>query len=79
MARKRWKDRVLVDPKIHHGDPCIRGTRIPVAMLLGSLADGMTADEIIEEYPQLSRDDVGAALEYAAEVLHQEILVPFQA
>ncbi len=76
MARNLWRERVLVDPEIHHGDPCIRGTRIPVAMIVGSLADGMSAEEIIAEYPQLTREDVRAALEYAAEVMHQEILVP---
>ena len=39
--RRRWQDRIAIDPEIHHGDPCIKGTRIPVAMVVGSLADGM--------------------------------------
>lgn len=66
MLRHSWRDRVPTDPKIHHGDPCIKGTRIPVAIIVGSLADGMSAEEIIREYPQLSRDDIRAAVEFAA-------------
>jgi uncharacterized protein (DUF433 family) len=76
MARQLWRERVIIDPQVHHGDPCIRGTRVPVAMILGSLADGMTADEILREYPQLKHEDVSAALEYAAEVMHHEVLIP---
>jgi uncharacterized protein (DUF433 family) len=74
--RRRWQDRIIIDPEIHHGDPCIKGTRIPVAMIVGSLADGMTHGEILEAYPQLTTDDIYAALAYAAEVMHQEIVYP---
>ncbi len=77
MPRELWKTRVAVDSGIHHGEPCIRGTRVPVATIVGSLADGMATEEVLREYPQLSREDVLAALEYAAEVLHNEALVPF--
>lgn len=49
------------------GVPCIRGLRIPVATILGMLADGMTAQEIIEELPPLELEDVAAALRYAAD------------
>ncbi len=79
MPRHLWKERILIDPNVHHGDPCIKGTRIPVSMIVGSLADGMSDEDILREYPQLSQDDIRAALEYAAEVLHQEILMPFGA
>jgi uncharacterized protein (DUF433 family) len=48
-------------------------------MIIGSLADGMSDEEILREYPQLSLEDIRAALEYAAEVLHQEILIPLRA
>jgi uncharacterized protein (DUF433 family) len=78
MARIRWQERIIVDPNLHHGDPCIRGTRIPVAVIIGSLADGMTADEIIQEYPQLALRDIQAALAYAADVLHSDILAPVE-
>ena len=42
MSRTTWQDHVTVDPDLHHGEPCITGTRIPVRTLVGSLADGMT-------------------------------------
>ncbi|HEX9615766.1 MAG TPA: DUF433 domain-containing protein [Anaerolineales bacterium] len=73
---RRWQDRITIDPEIHHGDPCIKGTRIPVAMVVGSLADGMTFDEIHAAYPQLTNEDIYAALAYAAEVMRQEIVYP---
>ena len=76
MDRIRWQERIQISPDIHHGDPCIKGTRVPVAMIIGSLADGMSATEIREAYPQLALDDVYAALAYAADVVHQDILVP---
>ena len=74
--RRRWQDRIAIDPDIHHGDPCIKGTRIPVAMVVGSLADGLTFDDIRQDYPQLTDDDLYAALAYAAEVMRQEIVYP---
>lgn len=74
--RRRWQDRIAIDPDIHHGDACIKGTRVPVAMVVGSLADGMTFDDIRRDYPQLTDDDLYAALAYAAEVMRQEIFYP---
>jgi uncharacterized protein (DUF433 family) len=76
MGRIRWQERVVIAPDVHHGDACIKGTRIPVAMIVGSLADGMTAEEIRAAYPQLTPEDIQTALAYAADVIHQEILVP---
>lgn len=78
MTRINWKERVTVDPALHHGDPCITGTRIPVTMIVGSLADGMTPEEILDAYPQLSAADIQAALAYAAEIMHQGLLLPFK-
>lgn len=40
-----WRDRIVIDPAIHHGDPCIRGTRVPVSVIAGSLADGDTPEQ----------------------------------
>ncbi len=77
--RRRWQDRIAIDPDIHHGDPCIKGTRIPVAVVVGSLADGLTFDDIRQDYPQLTDDDLYAALAYAAEVMRQEIVFPLSA
>jgi uncharacterized protein (DUF433 family) len=79
MGRMRWQERVVIAPDLHHGDPCIKGTRIPVAMIVGSLADGMTPEEIQAAYPQLTVDDIQAALAYAADVIHQEVLAPLPA
>lgn len=79
MKRSEWQSRVMADPQIHHGEPCIAGTRIPVRMIVGSLADGLTGEQVVAEYPQLSLEDVYSALAYAAEVLHQESLLPLTA
>ncbi|MCA9956311.1 MAG: DUF433 domain-containing protein [Anaerolineales bacterium] len=77
MSRINWKEYIVIDPDLHHGDPCIKGTRIPVTTIVGSLADGMTSDEIIAAYPQLTVIEVQAALAYAADVMRQDVLVPF--
>ncbi len=73
MARARWQERIVIEPNIHHGEPCVKGTRVPVAMILGSLADDMTPAEIQAAYPQLTREDIRAVLAYAAETVHQEV------
>lgn len=79
MGRIRWQDRIVIAPDLHHGAPCIKGTRIPVAMIVGSLADGLTPEEIQDAYPQLTAEDIQAALTYAADVIRQDILVPLAA
>ena len=79
MSRIRWQERVTVDNDLHHGDPCIKDTRIPVAMIVGSLADGMTYGQIRQAYPQLSDEDISASLAYAADVLKRDILLPLAA
>jgi uncharacterized protein (DUF433 family) len=60
--------RVTIDPNICFGKPCIRGTRIWVSLILDFLANGMTINEILEEYPQLVIEDVFAAIAYGAEM-----------
>ncbi|OIO90508.1 MAG: hypothetical protein AUK03_12870 [Anaerolineae bacterium CG2_30_64_16] len=79
MARIQWQKRIVIAPDLHHGDPCIKGTRIPVAMIVGSLADGMTPSEIRGEYPQLTDEDIQAALAYAAELADEVVLAPLSA
>ena len=79
MARVQWQERIVIAPDLHHGDPCIKGTRIPVAMIIGSLADGMTPAEIQAGYPQVTLEDIQAALAYAAEVMRQDVLMPLPA
>lgn len=64
MNRIKWEEYIEITPDLHHGDPCIRGTRIPVAIIVGSLADDMTVEDIIEAYPQLEPAAIQAALAY---------------
>ena len=76
MSRIRWQDRIVIAPDLHHGEACIRNTRIPVATIIGSLADGMTYNEIRQAYPQLKEEDIQAALAYAAVTLHTDVIAP---
>lgn len=66
---------ISIDPEIHHGEPCITGTRIPVSLIVGSIANGMTFDEILAEYPQLSTDAIEAALSYQENVARKRLSV----
>jgi uncharacterized protein (DUF433 family) len=69
-----WQDYITVDPGIAHGKACIRGTRIPVAVVLANLADGLAPDEIIHSYPSLTPQAIQAALAYAAELAGERVL-----
>jgi len=64
-------ERIVVDPKICHGKPVIRGTRVPVARVLGYLAGGMSFEETQRDF-DLTIEDIRAALDYAAELISQE-------
>ena len=74
MAPLEWLDRISVDPRICHGKPCIKGTRIMVSVILGNLADGLTVEQIIANYPCLTPEAVRAAIADAAERSHERIL-----
>jgi uncharacterized protein (DUF433 family) len=63
--------RISINPNICFGKPCIRGTRIWVSLILDFLADGMTIDEVIAEYPQLTVADIYAAIAYGAELARE--------
>ena len=65
-------DRIVIDPQICSGKPVIRGTRILVKNILGMFAGGYTAERVVQAYPELTREDVRAALEYAAEMVAGE-------
>ncbi len=73
MAHEELMNRVTADPQVCGGSPCIRGTRIPIAILLDGLAEGLTPEQIIDHYPQLTREDIQAALAYAAELSRENI------
>jgi uncharacterized protein (DUF433 family) len=79
MGQIDWQERIEAHPEIHHGEPVVKGTRVPVVTIVGSLADGMTAEEICAAFPQLTPADVQAALAYAADVMRREVLLPFAA
>ncbi|REJ90214.1 MAG: DUF433 domain-containing protein [Planctomycetota bacterium] len=69
----KWT-RITVNPQQMGGVPCVRGLRIPVATVVGMVADGMTAEEILGAYPDLEAGDVREALEYAAEAVREREL-----
>jgi len=69
---KTWRDRISVDPKICHGKPCIKGTRIMVSIILDYLHAGESREEILRQYPTLSLADIDAALGYAEWLAHEE-------
>ena len=73
-----WRKRILLDPAVCHGKPCIRGTRIMVSVILDNLAEGLSAEAIMAEYPALVLEDVRAALGYAADLAREEDLVPLR-
>ena len=64
-------ERITIDPDVMGGVPCIRGFRIPVATVVAMFADGMTADEIIADLPDLTPEDITEALRYAAEAVRE--------
>lgn len=70
----RYLDHLQADPAICGGQVCIRGTRIPVSLLLDALAGGESIDDLLRGYPTLTRDDVAAALSYAARLARERIL-----
>jgi uncharacterized protein (DUF433 family) len=67
-------DLVTIDPEISHGQACIKGTRIPVSVILGCLADGLSEAEIVAEYPTLTVDGVRAAAAYGALLTTEQVL-----
>ena len=60
----QWRGRISVAPNVHHGDPCIAGTRVPVSVLVGSVAEGDSFEQILASYPQIRREDIQAAIEF---------------
>jgi uncharacterized protein (DUF433 family) len=67
-----WRERIIVDPDICHGKPCIKGTRIMVSIILDYLSAGEPEQEILEQYPALRPEDIRAAVAYAAWLAREE-------
>lgn len=73
-----WTDRISFDPRVCHGKACIKGTRIMVSVVLDNLAAGHSPEEIVDEYPPLTLEDIRAAIGYAAELAREEDLIPLR-
>jgi uncharacterized protein (DUF433 family) len=71
-----WRQVLASDPQICGGQLCVRGTRIPVTVILDSIAEGSSRDEILKSYPSLRNEHIDAALAYAAELVREEALLP---
>lgn len=68
---------IIVDKRIAHGEPVIEGTRVPVSVVIGVLAEGMTAEEVMKEY-DLTQEDIKAALKYASDLIKEEQDIPLR-
>jgi uncharacterized protein (DUF433 family) len=69
-----WAEYITVDPQVCHGQACIKGTRIMVSVVLDNLADGLSVEQVLGDYPSLTPEGVRAAIAYAAELSHERIL-----
>jgi uncharacterized protein (DUF433 family) len=69
-----WRDHIWINPDRMHGTPCMRGTRIPVSMILDNLARGETPEAILAEYPSLKPEHIPAAIAYAAALAHERVV-----
>ncbi len=66
-------ERISIDPKVCHGQACIKGTRIPVHLILRMLANGDTVEDMLREYPSLTQEDILACFDYAAVLAEEEV------
>ncbi|MBI4321716.1 MAG: DUF433 domain-containing protein [Chloroflexi bacterium] len=71
-----WKERIVVDPNILVGKPVVKGTRLAVEFIVDLLAQGWPEEEVLRNYPGLTRDDIRACLSYASAVLRAEKVYP---
>jgi uncharacterized protein (DUF433 family) len=69
-----WQDHIESQPTVMHGAACIKGTRIPASVVLDNLADGITPDELVQEYPSLTHEAIQAALAYAAALARERVV-----
>lgn len=71
----QWKEHIVSDPEVLRGKPRLKGTRIPVGLILGYLASGKSVDDILAEFPDLNRDQIAACLDYARELAEFEAVI----
>jgi uncharacterized protein (DUF433 family) len=69
-----WREHITVDPNVCHGKACVKGTRIPVAVILANLAGGVSEEELLKTYPVLGPDAIPATLAYAAELAEERVV-----
>ena len=69
-----WRTHISIDPEICHGKACVTGTRIMVSVVLDNLASGQSVEDVVRLYPTLQRDDVTAAIAYAAELARERVV-----
>ncbi len=72
MENKEIFERISSNPEILHGKPCIKGTRIPVYMIVSLVGEGVSIDEIIKDYPSLTPEDIKASVKYASKLCEYE-------
>ncbi len=70
-----WHDRISVDSQVCHGQACIKGTRVMVSVIMDNLAAGVGQEEIVKSYPSLTKEDVQAAIAYAAELTRERVVM----
>lgn len=73
--QKKWKDYIVSTADVLHGKPRVKGTRIPVSLVLGYLATGNTPEEITKEFPDITKEQIAACLDYARELSEFEVAV----
>jgi len=72
-----WKLHIAADPEVMYGKPCIKGTRIPVDLILDKLAAGQPIQDILEGYPQLTDEDIRACMQYGANSIRNDVDLPY--
>jgi uncharacterized protein (DUF433 family) len=76
MSMPDWRERIVIDPAIHNGVPCIKGTRVPVSVLVSSIADGDSISDLLGAYRHLTEMDIHSALKFAAEAVNHADFIP---
>ena len=71
-----YRDRIVIDPEVRFGKPCVGGTRLTVGDVLSYLAGGMSEDEVLADFPQLTREDIRACLAFAADRERRLMSIP---
>lgn len=71
-----WHQHIAADPQVMYGKPCIKGTRIPVDLILDKLAAGQPMEDLLMGYPQLTREDIRACLQYGADSVRNDLDLP---